>query len=63
MEVCQPPPVTSLGDGDHDGDDPVSTPEPSSLTSLLAGLAALALVIYVMRGSLTTLSSVDRVRA
>src|ERR1700719_4590133 len=29
--------VTSLGDGDHDGDDPVSTPEPSSLISLSAG--------------------------
>lgn len=38
--------VTSLGDGDHDGDDPVSTPEPGSLLMLLAGLAALALAIH-----------------
>jgi hypothetical protein len=55
--------VTSLGDGDHDGDDPVSTPEPSSLISLLAGLATLALAICSMRGSLMPLSSFGRMRA
>jgi hypothetical protein len=30
--------VTSLGDGDHDGDDPVSTPEPGTLALLGVGL-------------------------
>jgi hypothetical protein len=55
--------VTSLGDGDHDGDDPVSAPEPSSLISLLAGLAAMSLGIYTMRGSLTPLSVFGRLRA
>jgi hypothetical protein len=55
--------VTSLGDGDHDGDDPVSTPEPSSLISLLAGLAAMTLAIYAMRESLTLLSVFRRLRA
>jgi len=55
--------VTSLGDGDHDGDDPVSTPEPSSLVSLLAGLATMAFAIYAMRCSSTTLSSFGRLRA
>jgi hypothetical protein len=55
--------VTSLGDGDHDGDDPVSTPEPSSLISLLAGLATLAWAICSMRGSLMPLSSFGRMRA
>jgi hypothetical protein len=55
--------VTSLGDGDHDGDDPVSTPEPSSLVSVLAGLATMAFAIYAMRCSSTTLSSFGRLRA
>jgi len=55
--------VTSLGDGDHDADDPVSTPEPSSLISLLSGLAALALTIYVMRSSSMPLRSFSRLRA
>lgn len=55
--------VTSLGDGDHDGDDPVSTPEPSSLISLLAGLAAMSVWFYLTRGSLTTVSSFGRLRA
>ena len=55
--------VTSFGDGDHDADDPVSTPEPSSLVTLLAGLAATSLAIYGMRGSLTTLSSFGWLRA
>lgn len=55
--------VTSLGDGDHDADDPVSTPEPSSLDSLLAGLAATTLAIYSMRGFLTMSSSFSRLRA
>jgi hypothetical protein len=55
--------VTSLGDGDHDGDDPISTPEPSSLISLLAGLAAVALAIYAIRGYLTPLSSFGQLRA
>ena len=55
--------LTSLGDGDHDADDPVSTPEPSSLVTLLAGLAAATLAIYAMRGSLATSSSFSRLRA
>jgi len=55
--------VTSLGDGDHDGDDLVSTPEPSSLISLLAGLATMAFAIYAMRCSSTTSSSFGRLRA
>jgi hypothetical protein len=55
--------VTSLGDGDRDGDDPVSTPEPSSLISLLVGLASMALAIYVMRCSSTMFSSFGRLRA
>ena len=55
--------VTSLGDGDHDADDPVSTPEPSSLVTLLAGLAAMSLAIYAKRGSLTTISSFARLPA
>jgi len=55
--------LTSLGDGDHDGDDPVSTPEPSSLISLLAGLAVMVFAIYAMRCSSTALSSFGRLRA
>ena len=55
--------VTSLGDGDHDGDDPVSTPEPSSLISLLAGLVTLTLAVYAMRMSSIPLSYFSRLRA
>jgi hypothetical protein len=36
--------VTSLGDGDHDKDDPVATPEPGTLTLLGAGLLGLVLI-------------------
>jgi hypothetical protein len=35
--------VTSLGDGDHDGDDPISAPEPGSLLNLVIGLGGLVL--------------------
>jgi len=35
--------VTSLGNSDHDGDDPISTPEPGSLRLLGVGTSALAL--------------------
>jgi hypothetical protein len=37
--------VSDLGDGDHDGDDPVSAPEPNTLILLGAGITALALAI------------------
>jgi hypothetical protein len=41
--------VTSLGDGDHDGDDPVSTPEPSALILLCAGITTVALTITLQK--------------
>jgi hypothetical protein len=41
--------VTSLGDGDHDGDDPISTPEPGSLVLLDVGVAALALAFSLQK--------------
>jgi hypothetical protein len=36
--------VTSLGDGDHDGDDPVGAPEPGTLVLVSAGLLGLVLI-------------------
>jgi hypothetical protein len=39
----------SLGDGDHDGDDPVSAPEPGSLILLGAGITALAMTIALQK--------------
>lgn len=41
--------ATSLGDGDHDGDDPVSTPEPNALILLSAGITTLALTITLQK--------------
>jgi hypothetical protein len=42
--------VSDLGDGDHDGDDPVSTPEPGSLLLLGLGITALGLAVCVKNG-------------
>ena len=39
--------VTSLGDGDHDGDDPISAPEPGSLLNLVIGLGGLVLACVI----------------
>lgn len=39
--------VTSLGDGDRDGDDPVSSPEPGSLLNLVVGLGVLGLTCLI----------------
>jgi PEP-CTERM motif len=55
--------VTSLGDGDHDGDDPVSAPEPGSLLMLGAGIASVALATCAMRQYSTTFRSFSRLRA
>lgn len=41
--------VTSLSDGDHDSDDPVSASEPSTLLFLGAGITALALAISLQK--------------
>ncbi len=52
--------VTSLGDGDHDGDDPVSAPEPGSLLMLGAGIASVALATCAMRRYSTTFGLFSR---